>query len=254
MDRNEVIKKHILIYLFSCSKCKYINDPRFTLYNKVSKQIEKELKIKLLNPNEFYGVFDSLINDEIIEIKLDEENTVIKGGCIELRSVIKVRDYLIENNYIGLKEAFIYTDNKYHDSLEMFVLQLKRMENAEKELKMQRQELLDKIQRQEAQIKNFYNNILTILGILVAVFSIIGFNIGGIKFILGSGEKLQPWVYAGSIGVINLSILISMYLLFWLVNRVINKPEDRKGAFSSKVVIGLFCILIIVIVICFVIA
>ena len=65
----------------------------------------------------------------------------------------------------------------------------------------------DKIVEQDKRISNFNNNILSIMAILIAAFAIIGFNIGGIKFIVSSAEVLHPWEYAGSIGVVNLCIV-----------------------------------------------
>lgn len=254
MSKNYLIKKYILTHIFCCGKYEFIEDPKYELYSTIFENVEKERGNTFFNITEFYSVYDELIANKEIKITFDESISIINRGAIELCNPIKVREWLLENGAIGLKEAYEYTDRKYLESQKMFSIQLQEMKKTKIELNMQKQELLEKIKEQENQIKNFYNNILSILGILVAVFSIIGFNIGGIKFILGSEEKLQPWVYAGSIGVINLCIVISMYLLFWLVNGVINKSEDRKDTFSKKVVIGLFCILIIIIVISFVVA
>lgn len=254
MSKSDLIKDYILKYIFGRGRYEFIEDPKYDLYMAILDKVEKERGGIFFNEMEFYNAFDELVNNSEIEIVYNDNVSIIKQGTIELRNPIKVREYLLRKGFIGLKEAYEYTDRKYLESQKMFAIQMKEMKKTKFDLNAQKEELLEKIKEQENQIKNFYNNILAILGILVAVFSIIGFNIGGIKFILGSEEKLQPWVYAGSIGVINLCIVISMYLLFWLVNRVINKSEDRKGTFSNKVVIGLFCILIIIIVICFAVA
>lgn len=92
------------------------------------------------------------------------------------------------------------------------------------------------------------------LGILVAVFSIVGFNIGEIKFISESIEIIQPWTYAGSIGVINLCIIISMYFMFCMLNQIINRKNKNKTSyiFSKKSVTCLSLGLIGLIAICFI--
>ena len=132
MDKNEVIKKHILKYIFSCEKCEFINDPKVTLYNRVSKEIEKELGIILLNTSEFYNIFNMLVDNKTIEITYDESEQAMKNGVLKLYDSIEVRNYLLKNNYIGLKEAFEYVDKRYLDSQKMFSEQLARMENAER--------------------------------------------------------------------------------------------------------------------------
>lgn len=254
MDKEKIIEKHILRYIFIHGKYEFKGEPRFELYKRLSQDIEKELNVVVISINDFNNVFDKLVSDDMIRVKYEDEKALVKNGTIEGCISFKMRDYVVENGYVELKDAFQYADQKYCDTIDIIMVQFKRMEKTENELKAQKKELLDKIHEQEQQIKNFYNNILTILGILVAVFSIIGFNIGGIKFIIGSEEKLEPWVYAGSIGIINLCIVMSLYFLFALVNKVINKNENKNAIFSNKAMIFLFCIILIVIILCFVIA
>lgn len=254
MDKTKTIEKYILRYIFIHGKFEFKGDYKFELYKRLSPSIEKELNVSIVGIDDFNDVFDKLVSDEMIKVKFEDEKSFVKKGTIEACISFRVRDYVFENGYVELEEAFEYTDQKYYDVLDICMAQFKRMEKTENELKAQKKELLDKIHEQERQIKNFYNNILTILGILVAVFSIIGFNIGGIKFIIGSDEKLEPWVYAGSIGIINLCIVMSLYFLFALVNKVINKNENKNAIFSNKAMIFLFCIILIVIILCFVIA
>lgn len=254
MDKAKIIEKHILRYIFIHGKYEFKGEPKFELYKRLSQDMEKELNVVVVGIDDFNNVFDKLVTDDIIKVKYEDEKALVKSGIIESNILFKMRDYVVENEYVELKDAFQYTDQKYCDVIDIFMTQFKRMEKTENDLRAQKKELLEKIQEQEKQIKNFYNNILTILGILVAVFSIIGFNIGGIKFIVGSDEKLEPWVYAGSIGIINLCIVMSLYFLFALVDKVINKNDNKKGIFSKKISICLFCILLTVIAMCFIIA
>lgn len=254
MDKEKIIEKHILRYIFVHGKYEFKGDPKFELYNRISQSIEKELGVTIVGINDFYNVFDKLINSNIILVKCKDEKAIVKEGTIEPKISHNMLDYVIENEYVDLKQAFQYADQKYCDVIDIFMAQFKRMEKTENELRSQKEELLSRIREQENQIKNFYNNILTILGILVAVFSIIGFNIGGIKFIVGSSETLEPWVYAGSIAIINICIILSMYFLFALVNKVIHGREKNSGIFSNKIFWTLLFVLIVIIAVCFIIA
>lgn len=254
MDKEKIIEKHILRYIFIHGKYEFKGEPKFELYKRLSQNIEKELDAVVVGIDDFYNVFDKLVADDMIKVKYEDEKAILKSGTIEACISFRMRDYVLENGYVELKEAFQYVDQKYCDVIEIFMNQFERMKKTENDLRMQKDELLEKIHDQEKQIKNFYNNILTILGILVAAFSIIGFNIGGIKFIVGSDEELEPWIYAGSIGIINLCIIMSLYFLFALVNKVINTNEDKKGIFSNKIMICLFCIILIIIAVCFFVA
>lgn len=254
MKKAEIIEKHILRYIFIYGKYEFKGEPVFELYKRLSQDIEKELNAVIVGIGDFREVFNKLITDEMICVKYEDENACEKRGTIEVNILFNMRNYVVKKGYVGLEDAFQYADQKYCDMIDIFMVQFKRMEETESELQEQKEELLGKIHEQERQIKNFYNNILTILGILVAVFSIIGFNIGGVKFIIGSEEKLKPWVYAGSIGIINLCIIMSLYFLFALVDKVINKDGNEKGIFSIKIMIILFCIFLIMVMISFVIA
>lgn len=254
MEKIKIIEKHILRYIFVHGKYEFKGEPAFELYKRLSQDIEKELNVVVVGIEDFNSVFAKLVADGIVCVKYEDENAIKKKGTIEGNITFNMRDYVVQNEYVELKDAFQYADQKYCDVIDIFMVQFGRMEKTESELQKQKEELLDKIHEQERQIKNFYNNILTILGILVAVFSVIGFNIGGVKFIIGSEEKLEPWVYAGSIGIINLCIIMSLYFLFALVNKVVNKDDDKKGIFSGKIMVTLFCAFLIVVIISFALA
>ena len=137
--------------------------------------MEEELGVRIIAIDKFYSVFDKLIENNYIVVKIEDEKAVPKKGTIELSISFKGLDYVVENKYVDIKEAFQYSDRKFCDIIDIFMIQFRRMEKTENDLKEQKKELLGIIKKQEIQIKNFYNNILTILGILVAVFSIVPF-------------------------------------------------------------------------------
>lgn len=271
-EQGKVIEKHILQYLFIHDEFNFkFDNPGFSLYEAIGKSIEKELNISILDIDDFKKVLDDLIEKKMVEKKYDKEGEGFKNGTLKLSFSTSVREYILQQGYIATKEIIDYIDNKYYETIRGFMAQIKRMESLESDLENQKKELLSKIDEQDQKVRNFNNSIISIMAILIAAFAIIGFNIGGIKFIVGNNEALKPWEYAGSIAILNLSIVFSLYFLFYLLNKIINpKAMANKGQaisennkqsskklfniFNNKLVIFLLTIIIVMILICFFIA
>ena len=257
MEEKKVIEKHILRYLYIHKKFKFIINPGYYLYKEISYNLEKELEVSIVDLDEINNILEKLVESKLLDIEYNDD-VLKKGGIISVKDYgSTILDYMIDNGYVDIKLSFDYTDQYYSNTIDGLMKQIEKLKQLEQNIIYERDCLLDKISIQEKQIKDFYNNILNILGILVAVFSIIGFNIGGIKFIVGTDEIMKPWVYAGSIGVINLCIIFSIYFLLSLVNKIINPKEceNRKyNIFSTKTLALLLLMIIIIIVSCFIIA
>jgi hypothetical protein len=82
-------------------------------------------------------------------------------------------------------------------------------------------------------IDEFNSNILTIMAILITVFSIIGLNLGSIKY-LNEVLKANIVLYLGTIITINVTLLIVMYALFYLMSKMNSNEEKRHSLSISK--------------------
>jgi hypothetical protein len=82
------------------------------------------------------------------------------------------------------------------------------------------------IEEHKGIINNFNSQILSIMAILVTVFSIIGLNLGTIKylndFIIGNIK-----LYIGTILVTNTSMALTIYCMFYLLNLITNKDMSN---------------------------
>lgn len=272
VQQEKVIEKHILQYLFTHDEFNFkFDNAGFNLYETIANDIQKELNISILGTDEFEKVLNDLIEKKMVEKKYDKESGGLKNGTLKLSFATSVREYILQQDYIGTKEIIDYINNKYFETIKGFMAQFKRIENLEKDLENQKNELLSKIDEEDKKIAYFNNSIISIMAILIAAFSIIGFNIGGIKYIVSNNEVLKPWEYAGGIALINLSIVFSLYFLFYLLNKIVNPNTSGKSIqattgddkqphkrllsiFNNKIVIFLLVIIIILISICFFIA
>lgn len=93
-------------------------------------------------------------------------------------------------------------------------------------------------------VNNIHTQILSIMAILIAAFSIIGFNFTAIKTVIEKGKELSVWEYISAIGVINLSIALTLYFLFYLVSKITN---SKKKIFSPKVAVVAIVALVIMV-------
>jgi hypothetical protein len=249
-ERKPIIEKHIIKSLFYREEVLVI-DPSTLMNVRLSEKIKRELTQEAfpLSIAEFENALDKLIRDMLIEIKQENQNKI-------LMITKKGREYGIESGYIGVDEAIKYSDYLYNKSLRITQEQLQKINNLNNGLEAQKMILDGNTKELKQKVDNFNNNILTIMGILIGAFAIIGFNIGGIKFIIGDKEVLKIWEYVGGIAIINLSIVGSLYFLFYLINRVIN-PDDinnKISIFNKKALNNFVLIFIIIIATCFIIA
>lgn len=214
----EKIEEAIIKYLFLYDLEFCGDEPALELYNQIN-WIRSKIPF-----NEFNDVFNILLKNKYIDIRKFDETE--ENELLVLSKLFGL-PYAINKGYVTTLELVNYFDIKYQKICEGFVDINKTTIEQIKWIGETRKELTDSLNNQKIQIKNFYNNIINILGILIGAFAIIGFNIGGIKFIIGSEEAIKPFVYAGSIAVINLSIVLSLYILFHLINKIVN-PQDSK--------------------------
>jgi hypothetical protein len=269
-EKEKVIEKHILKYLFTRDEFNFKYDNAgFDLYETIGTSIEKELNTGILAIDDFKKVLDDLIEKKMVEKKYDRKSEELTNGILKLNFV--TREYVLQQGYIEIKEIIDYIDNKYYVTIEIFKVQLQKMKCIKSDLEDQKKELSAKIYEQDQKIKNFNNSIISIMALLIAAFSIIGFNISGIKFIVGNSEILKPWEYAGSIAILNLSIVFSLYFLSYLLNKIINSKDmsDSRQSiskgneqpskkpfniFNNKLVMFISIMFILLILICFFVA
>lgn len=202
-------------------------------------------------------VFNKLIENELIEENVNGKTY----SFIEIVLTPKGKAEVLEKGYIGIQEAISYTDYIYDKSIEHTNTSFQKLNELSKELDSKQKKFDTQILKQQEKIRNFNSNILTIMGILIAAFAIIGFNIGGIKFLVGDKEVLMLWKYIGGIVAINISMIMSLYFLFYLINRVVNTEsneedsscEKKKGfnIFNGSVVFIIFLIFIGAVIGCF---
>lgn len=263
---NKNIEDIIIKELFS--RLEYKEEEKYWLltnFNEHISKIYKEIYNKFISKDEISKVIENLKENNIIEIKENKEEKVKFYSL-----TTKGREYALDNEYITNNEITRYSTDIYYKLLGYFAdlgmslteskKDIINLNNNVNEIKEVLIPSVKKVKEHETNIKSFYNNIISIMSILIAAFSIIGFNIGGIKFIVENKDLIKPWEYAGSIGVINLGIIVSLYFLFYLLNIIVNpnneeRPKPKKiNIFNNKVAIFLLIAFIILVSICFFIA
>lgn len=274
-EKKNLIEKYILRFLFGRNQ--YQNFPkRETLQHVILKQIKQ--KDDNVIQEDVNLVFKELKKRKIIiieEIDFEISSEVKASEVEDLKSftlTTEGRRYAIQKGYIAQIDLFEYIDtytnifSDYNERQGKVNKNVRELEEKIVELKKYTNPLSEKISLHEKKIKNFNNSIISIMAILIAAFSIIGFNIGGIKFIVESKNTMKIWEYAGSIGTINLCIIISLYFLFYLLNKIVNpginsnsinkENNTKKGfdIFSIEFAKNVLLIVIVIIVFCFGIA
>lgn len=268
MDKKSVIEKHILqrIYINRMSlPDAYIKE----LYNHLREKIESELESKELLFEDFNNVFEDLEERGFIIVDHMPMNETQIGNFDELNYIVRVNDNFNEDyitvdymEEMGFLNPAVLAKSSYSQNLSNFCISDNQKNNLEKFiancntitstnilevktlLSSTSKDLDEKINEHEDQIKSFYGNILTILSILIAAFSIIGFNIGGVKDILSSQEILSSNELVGSIVVINISTVFSLYFLLYLIDKIVNGRKGEKH--TSRIFSNLTAIIVLV--------
>lgn len=86
----------------------------------------------------------------------------------------------------------------------------------------------NELNEQRNKINKFYTDIISIMAILIAAFSIIGVNISGIKFISENIEILPIWEYVISIATINLCLITSLFFMFLFLKKIVFPSKQGK--------------------------
>ncbi len=221
-EKIKCIEKNILSYIFKKNGFK---EDEFT--NKIHFKISDSLKEdwgNLISKDEIEKVLSDLIDKKYVDRSDDNTLKVYSSGL----------KYALMNDYISKADIIDYCNllNSLHMDLDL--AQFKNLQQLSKELSEQKDVVEEKISNVNDKISNFYNNIISILALLIAAFSIIGFNIGGIKFIVTNSEVLPVWQYVVSIGVVNLCIIVSLFFVFYLVQKIINPNRSLFGRITKK--------------------
>ncbi|MBP2028655.1 hypothetical protein J2Z35_002485 [Acetoanaerobium pronyense] len=160
------------------------------------------------------------INDRLNEITIE----MLKQGekdksCISKYGMLAINSYLLNKN----KETIDEINNFKND-----IINLK-----------------EEIEQHKGIINNFNSHILTIMTILITVFSIIGINLGTIKFL---GEVLieDVLLYIGTLIAVNVSLLMTLYCMFYLLNNVINRTTTNFTLKNNLRFWGVIFVLIII--------
>lgn len=213
-ERIKCIEKNILSFIFTKDKFK---EDEYT--NKIHYKISDSLKDDLGNyvPNdEIDKVLSDLIDKKYIDRYTDNTLHLCPQGL----------EYALNSNYITPKDIINYCDTLNTRQLDCVLAISKYLKTLENESNKQKEIVDKKILNINDKISNFYNNIISIMALLIAAFSIIGFNIGGIKFIVSNTEILPIWKYVLGILVINVSIVISLFAIFYLLQKIINPDKS----------------------------
>lgn len=183
--------------------------------------------LDLINEN-FYFMSDSSpgflnINDRLEQIT---NKMLISGekdkSCISKYGLLAINSYLLQKN----KETI--------DTIEDFkadILGLKK-----------------EISEHKGIINNFNSQILTIMAILVTVFSIIGLNLGTIKY-LNDLVIDNIMVFIGIVLAVNVSLIITMFCLLYLLDKVKSSSNlDIKNNWRFWVLVILMIVISIVLI------
>lgn len=251
-ENEKIIHQEVLKYLNRFGSFRTKEDLKNEFYKKLFGEKDfystKDSDISAL---EFGGVFDEMKEKGWIRIvdgisEKNQESMVV--SCTEKKRFL---EFCLTQEVFTLEDATKYV---YQSQIENSNEQKNSLVELNEKMRKQSGKIFFRLTGQDKKIKEFYTNILGILGILIAVFSIIGFNIQGIGSILDHSNNVEIWNYVGGIAVINICVVISIYLLFYLINKIINKKEEKKGLFSEKAFWILLTIFIIIIAMCFVVA
>ncbi len=152
-------------------------------FDKISKKVQEISKTRIFSQNEELNRFKK-VKDQIYT------NTVA-----------------VQTNYLALviKEQ----NHKFEEQKKEVELQKQNFENQNKELTEQRKK-----------IEEHDKNILNIMGIFLAIFSLIGFNI---SFLPEIPDYFGGWQIIGFAALINIIIVISISCLFLLINFITKK-------------------------------
>lgn len=215
----------------------------YHLHEKVRKFLEMEVDYFYLELRNLfrYGFLD-LINEEFyfmsginsspeflnINDRLEQiSDTMLISGqkdksCISKYGILAINSYLLHKN----KETI--------DTIEIFkedIMSLKK-----------------EISEHKSIINNFNSQILTIMAILVTVFSIIGLNLGTIKY-LNDLVIDNIMLFIGTVLAVNASLIITMFCLLYLLDKVKGSSNlDIKNTWRFWVVILLMIVISIVLI------
>lgn len=255
IDKEKIVRQKVLTYLNQSGDFKTTGD----LYNEFYKA--------LFGEENFYSIEEDTICALEFGCELKEmterrwirivEGIPGKDQESSVESCVSEKEFLsfcLKEKIFTSEQAMNYMYQRQCKQDASIVDQEERLNKLEQSNNTYETRISKKIKKQDKKIREFYTNILNILGILIAVFAIIGFNIQGIGKVIDSSNTLSLWNYIGGIAVINICIVLSMYLLFYLINRVINKNKSFKGIFSEKAFCLMLIIFVIIISICFIVA
>lgn len=228
IENNEKIKcieKNILSYIFKNDEFKedeYTNKIHYKIYNSLSLDWENTAS------------YDEI--DRTLSVLIDK-NYIYRNKDNVLRITSSGLEYSLNNNYIEERDIIDYCKTLYSRQFDFMINEGRNIIILKKNLNEQKNIVDKKLTEVNTKISNFYNNIISIMALLIAAFSIIGFNISGIKFIAANSEILPIWKYVISILVINLSIIASLFSIFYLIQKIIN-PNKPLFEFKKEIPIN----------------
>ena len=208
-EKTRCIEKHIISFLFKKNGFQE-NEYTDKVHYKISDQLRKD-----------WGSFISNDEIDIVLSNLIESKFIFRNNENFLRITTDGLNYALANTYIGIGNVINYCDTLHSKQLDYTISQFKSLGDLKERLEQQKKELDEKTTELDSKISSFYNNIISIMALLLAAFSIIGFNISGIKFIVANTETLPGWTYVGSIMIINISIIVSLFCVFRLVQNIV---------------------------------
>jgi hypothetical protein len=116
----------------------------------------------------------------------------------------------------------------------------KVIENHQKKLEQEQSNLSDNQDTIKKAISDFYTHIITIIGLLVAVFAIIGINFNSFPKI----ETDNKVIFVTNIMSLNLSLIYCLFILFYLISRMINTSKKQKSWYTDLTMIVSFLLIV----------
>lgn len=204
-----------------------LQSQRSTIQNDISlfksisrKMIDKEIEDLNLLHSMFRNELDKLQN-EFSEYEM--------SGRAEMEADLKDRFNKLKDYQEELKTK--------QETLETVVeTQIGDLNIQHEKIKVQQNELSDEQEEFKNAINNFYSNIVAIIGLLVATFSIIGINLN----VLPTLNSVDGKVLLLELLIVNFSLMCSLFFIFYLYSKFVRIKNPKPNIVDGIAVLVLF--------------
>lgn len=191
----------------------------------------------------FKSTSEKMINDSFTEFY--EIYTQYKTEIEQLHREASTKDEdarrEIENNLLNRFNEL----NSYQEELTMKQISIKdelsdkilEIVNQQNEIRNQQIELKDEQVKFKEAINNFYSNIVAIIGLLVATFSIIGINMNVIPTLINTTRKM----IIQDVIIVNVSLICAIYFMFYIYFRFVRVDNSK---FTVKDIVAILILVL----------